>query len=89
MEAASKCKFMDGEQADLSSKSMQYNSKWILSAGQSTTECTKMLTERVLKKMAHDAISVVMESDGTILKVGEQLLEKRGTEKASEVSQKM
>ena len=48
-----------------------------------------MLTKSVLKKMAHDAISVVAQSDDTILKVGEQLLEKRGTEKAGEVSQKM
>ena len=58
-------------------------------ARRSTTECTKMHTESVLQKMPHDAISVDVQSDDTILKVGEQLLEKRGWEKAGEVSQKM
>lgn len=48
-----------------------------------------MLAEKVTSKMTHDSISLIAQSDETILKVGAQLLEKRGTEKSAEVSQKM
>ena len=39
--------------------------------------------------MAYDSISVLVQSDKTILTLGSQLIQKKGTEKASEVSQKM
>ena len=39
--------------------------------------------------MAHDAIRIAVRGDKTILRLGSNMLEKRGTEKAQEVSQKM
>ena len=39
--------------------------------------------------MAQDEISILVQSDQAILTLGSQLLEKRGTEKAAEFSQKM
>jgi hypothetical protein len=85
---APKCKFRN-EETESSSKRMKYDGKFMLAAGQFPSGCTKLLSEKVVSKMACDSISLIVQSDETILKLGAQLLEKRGTEKATEVSQKM
>lgn len=84
---APKCKSKDQE-ADSSSKQMN-DGKFMLAADRFPSSCKKLLSENVLFKMACDSISNIVQSDETILKLGAQLLEKRGTEKANEVSQKM
>ena len=83
-----KCKFRD-ETTGSSSKRMKYDGKFMLSAGRFSPGSTKMLSESVLWKMTCDSVSIIVQSDETILQLGAQLLEKRGTEKANEVSQKM
>ena len=61
----------------------------MLAAGRFPSGCTKLLSENVLSKMAGDFVSIIVQSDETILKLGAQLLEKRGMEKANKVFQKM
>ena len=85
---APKCKFRD-ETIDSSSKRMKYDGKFMLAAGRFPPGSTKLLSESVLSKMACDSVSIIVQSDETILQLGAQLLEKRGTEKANEISQKM
>ena len=85
---APKCSFRDeGEKP--SSKRMKYEGRFMVAGGKFPTGCSQMLSEKVISIMAHDAISIAVRGDKTILGLGSNMLEKRGTEKAQEVSQKM
>jgi hypothetical protein len=78
------------EEESTGSKRMKYEGRVMLAAsGQFASGSSKLLSNYVIPKMANDVVSIVVQSDQTILRVGSQQLEKRGTEKASEVSQKM
>ena len=63
---APKCKFRD-ETTDSSSKQMKYDGKFMLAAGRFPPGCTKLLLESVLSKMACDSVSIIVQSDETIL----------------------
>lgn len=67
---------------------MKYEGRCMLAAG-FPEGCSKLLSEKVISKMAYDSISVLVQSDKTILTLGSQLIQNKGSEKASEVSQKM
>ena len=76
------CKSKDQE-ADSSSKRMKYDGKLMLAAGRFFSGSTKLLSENALSKMACDSVSIIVQSNETILKLGTQLLEKKETEKAN------
>jgi hypothetical protein len=85
---APKCPFKD-ETTSTGSKRMKYEGRFILASSNSPTGCSELLSENVIAKMSHNAISILVQNDPTILRLGSQLLDKRGTEKSNEVSQKM
>ena len=70
-------------------RQMKYEGKLMLAATTAENGCTPQLREAVISKMASDEITAVAETDVTILDLGSALLEKRGREKATEVSQSM
>ena len=83
-----KCPFKE-ENEKPASREMKYSARHMLAGGEVTEGCSKFLADKVLSKMACDEISLIVQGDQTILTVGSQMLEKRGTEKAGEISQKM
>jgi hypothetical protein len=85
---AEKCPFKEGSEKT-ASRQMKYSARSMLSAGQFTPGASKLLSEKVLSKMTCNEVSLIVQGDETILTMGSQMLEKRGTEKAAEVSQKM
>ena len=68
---------------------MKYSTRHMLTGREVTEGWSKFLADKVLSKMACDEISLIVQGDQTILTVGSQMLEKQGTEKAGEISQKM
>lgn len=68
---------------------MKYEGRFLLAAGKFPSGCSKMLSEKVLSIMSYDAVSIAVQSDKTILTLGSKVIDKRGAEKATEVSQKM
>jgi hypothetical protein len=85
---AEKCPFKENSEKT-ASRQMKSSARHMLAAGQFTKGCSKLLSEKVLSKMTYDEVSLIVQGDETILTVGSRMLEKRGTEKAAEVSQKM
>jgi hypothetical protein len=77
------------DQQNVRSKKLQYAGKLLLASNKFPTGCSQTLSDRVLSIMALDDVSTVAQSDETILMVGSTLIEKRGSEKAVEVSQQM
>ena len=61
----------------------------MLATCQAKNSCSPQLREHVLSKMASDDITAVAQSDDTILIYGSALLEKRGRDKANEISLNM
>jgi hypothetical protein len=84
---AGKCQFKEGEKP--ASKEMKFSGRHMLAGGQFTEGCSKLLASKVLSKMASDEITLIVQDDKTILTLGSQVLEKRGSEKSGDVSQKM
>ena len=62
---------------------------YLLLASKNVTECSNELHKNVIAKMASDEVTGVAEDDPTIVTLGTVLLEKRGREKSTEVSQSM
>ena len=87
---APKCQFKEDEAGkETSSRSMKHEGRFLLAAGKFPTGCSNMLSEKVLSIMSYDAVSIAVRSDRTILTLGSNMVDKRGAEKATEVSQKM
>ncbi|XP_028414257.1 uncharacterized protein LOC114537315 [Dendronephthya gigantea] len=70
-----------------SAKRMRFDGKLLL-AETNLEACSKQL-QNVLLIMAHDDISAVAQADPTILAVGSDMVDQKGVEKATEISQKM
>ena len=78
-----------GETKKRGLKQLKYEGQLMLATCQAQNSCSPQLREHVIAKMASDEITAVARSDDTILTYGSALLEKRGRDKASEVSQNM
>ena len=85
---ASTCILKKDDRCKTSLKQLKYEGKLML-ATTKDNGCIPQLRETVISKMASDEITAVAETDVTILNLGSALLEKRGKEKANEVSQNM
>ena len=72
----------------ISLKQMKYEGHLLL-ASKNVTGCSDELRQYVIGKMATDEVTAVAEVDPTIVTLGSALLEKRGREKSTEVSQSM
>ena len=87
---APKCPFQEGVGGNkVASKRMQYEGRFILSSNKFPEGCSEQLSKNVISIMAFDSISLVAQQDKTILNLGSALIEKRGNQKAVEVSQQM
>lgn len=90
MAHAPKCPFQEGVGGNkVASKRMQYEGRFILSSNKFPEGCSEQLSKNVISIMALDSISIVAQQDKTILNLGSALIEKRGNQKAVEVSQQM
>ena len=69
-------------------KKLKYEGKLLL-ASNLLSGCSQQLSDNVISKMTSDEVTAVAETDATILTLGSAHLEKRGKEKATEVSQNM
>ncbi|XP_028410642.1 uncharacterized protein LOC114533333 [Dendronephthya gigantea] len=84
-----KCPFAQEINHTMKSKKLQHAGRLLLAANKFPSGASQQLSDNVLAIMAMDDVSAVVRTDETILRVGSTLIEKRGNEKAVEVSQQM